>query len=355
MKRTTIPAVALAVAVPFASAHVVASAETLEGSVIPPGSIAQPAAPETSAAPEYTVEQYKLLVADAIGEMINEYREANGLPTLVMHSQYNDAATRWSEQMAADVPALGLDGAHRHSDNSTKWRSGENLAYNNSLRRAPERVSAEGWGTLAASFFDQWHESDTHNANMLNPSYQGMGVGIAFGPDGVIFATTQFFIDDTPVIGGNLKTDGTTAKAKQSGEAFYVPSGAREILHVPAPTRAFSDTKSYTVTPQMTVTTTRPDKTKESTAVTVQLDKASKAAGKRRGLDPRLASVAVPDTPTNTAPSSTAPAGDSKPATDSKPASKGSSTGAIVGIVIAVLAVIGVAAAWPEISKHLPQ
>lgn len=165
--------------------------------------------------------EYERVAAQAIVEMVNDYRQANGLAPLRTHAAFNQQAGNWSRNMAKN--------GYRHSPK--EWgRSAENIARNG--YHTPSTMTAEQWGVLAKQFFTQWRNSpDGHNQSMLDSQYQGIGVGIAFDSKGIAYATTMFFIEDTKLANGSYyPTDGMTRTALNSGQPFYRAAGAKQLV-----------------------------------------------------------------------------------------------------------------------------
>lgn len=117
--------------------------------------------------------------------LINAYRARHGLGAL-SPSPTLDAAALWmSEDMAASgdlshTDDQGRDPFQRMADfgYSMDTTAGENIACGNS--------SAQGT-------FTQWEDSPPHNANMLNASYQVIGIGRAASKTGCgWYWTTDF-------------------------------------------------------------------------------------------------------------------------------------------------------------------
>lgn len=200
---------------------------------------------------DYSVEDWERLTGQAVAEIINDYRRANGLHPLVVHDIYIDQATAWSDQMVADVPRMkspfevpkDTPNAFRHSDADAVGRAGENIAIRH-LGASPQNATREQWKNVPESLFTGWHNSPGHNRNMLNPRYQGMGLGITVRPNGEVWATTMFFHDRVETTSGSYyKRDRMTDQALRSGRAFYLPSGARETMRTPALRDNLRDTK----------------------------------------------------------------------------------------------------------------
>lgn len=78
----------------------------------------------------------------------------------------------------------GIDGSLPHiriSRAGMQWMSvGENIA------KFPDVVQAE------AAFMDEPRFEPNHRANILNPGFTHVGVGIARGPDGLLYITQEF-------------------------------------------------------------------------------------------------------------------------------------------------------------------
>lgn len=182
---------------------------------------------------DYSVQDWKRLASQSIEEMINEYREAHGLHPLTVHPVFTEQAEAWSEVMARDYDESGdLDAAFRHSNGEEWGRSGENIIFTYEPQRG-EDVNAwtrQTWESVPYYLFDGWRHSPGHNRNMLAPQMQRMGVGIATDSKGGIFATTMFFIEDTHSDDSFYPTDAMTRKALDSGEPFYLPAGATDLM-----------------------------------------------------------------------------------------------------------------------------
>lgn len=182
---------------------------------------------------DYSVKDWKRLAAQSIEEMINQYRIAHGLHPLTVHPVFTEQAEAWSAVMARDYDWTGdLDSSFRHS-NSKEWgRSGENIIFDYQSRRG-EDVNAwtrQTWESVPYMFFDRWRHSSGHNRNMLAPQMQRMAVGIEVDSTGGIFGTTMFFIEDAETSTGYYSADAMTRKALESGEPFYLPAGATELM-----------------------------------------------------------------------------------------------------------------------------
>ncbi|PAT14671.1 hypothetical protein CKJ84_07950 [Corynebacterium sp. NML 120412] len=182
---------------------------------------------------DYSVQDWKRLASQSIEEMINEYREAHGLHPLTVHPVFTEQAEAWSEVMAQDYDESGdLDVAFRHSDMDGWGHSGENIIfdYNSGRGKEVDTWTRQTWESVPYMFFDRWRHSPGHNRNMLAPHVQRMGVGIATDSKGGIFATTMFFIEDTHSDDSFYRTDAMTRKALESGEPFYLPAGATDLM-----------------------------------------------------------------------------------------------------------------------------
>ena len=194
---------------------------------------------------DYTLEDWKRLTGQAIAEMINEYREANGLHPLVTHEIYIEQAQAWSDQMAADTPVMGRKEAFRHSDADEYGRSGENIAARYPGIRGDR--TRKHWVGLPVALFEQWRNSPGHNRGMLDSTFEGMGLGITVDDSGNVFATTMFFNDDLDFEDGWYRDgDESTRRAQASGVPFYLPSGAREVMQADPITDPLTDTKGVT-------------------------------------------------------------------------------------------------------------
>lgn len=386
MSRTRFAALALAAALPFTAVQVVA-----------------PLAASQTAVTLDSTEERAALAAQAVEELINEYRVANGLHPLVTHEVYDAGALSWSKRMVADVPTRGLPmdypggdddrSAFRHSVMDDEGYSGENIAFYTGFKD-----TEADWKRAAETMFEVWRNSPEHNANMLRADVQGMGLGLERDERGIVWGTTWFFIDDSPVKSpdgklAKLKRDGVTGKAVSSGKAFYTPAGAKQRLGV-GDVKNPTDPKGYSISYLVGIGGT--DYTVLQSGGPTTLNKTINA---KRGMDPvvtgksatRAELPPVPTLPTPVGrpvpPEDKNPSGDQKPTDDQKPGrdqkpaddkkstepagnpvstttatpagEEGSSTtGIVIGVIVGLLAVVGAAVAAlpmaaPDLARQL--
>jgi hypothetical protein len=132
-----------------------------------PAAEARPAAPAAPA----------LLQLDLVTGFINEInllRSTLGLRTLTVSSQLSNVATRWAQQMAAEDRLY-------HNPNLTSQVSG--------WIRIGENV---GVGYDVLGLMNAFIGSPSHYANLVDPNYTHLGVGVASGPNGTIYTTHDF-------------------------------------------------------------------------------------------------------------------------------------------------------------------
>ncbi len=156
----------------------------------------------------------------AVLSLINNYRQANGLGSLSLNGELNAAADWMSNDMAAKdyfshTDSLGRDPFQRMADfgyGYNTWK-GENLVAG---------VDA------AQAAFDLWKGSPGHDANMLNPNFNVIGIARAYG-DGTTYGwywTTEF---------GGQGAPPPPPAPEPIPEAAPPPAPAPELISEPAP------------------------------------------------------------------------------------------------------------------------
>ena len=117
----------------------------------------------------------------------NDYRTASGVGGLAFDTSLQAVAQAWAVKMAADYAGgMTIDQAFRHNPNMTSqipagWQgAGENIALNS------------GYPAPYAKLMDQWKTSAPHNANMLNPKWTSMGVGVYTDASGITWGVQVF-------------------------------------------------------------------------------------------------------------------------------------------------------------------
>ncbi len=115
-------------------------------------------------------------------EAINAYRAQNGLSALVPDAELLRVARNWSAQMRAAGEIS--HNPNLRSDVKANWRKlGENV----------------GVGPTVADLHQAFIDSPAHRRNLLDPSFQRVGIGIVYDTDGTIFVTEQFMeLQPTP-------------------------------------------------------------------------------------------------------------------------------------------------------------
>lgn len=181
----------------------------------------------------YTVEQKQAIVAQAIEEMINDYRVKNGFHKLSVHPDLKDSAQNWSKVMARNSTYRNFEG-FTHSSRALRGEiTGENIvAFTTAGTKQGNDFTLQDLNAMAQQAFNAWENSPGHNDTMLDPTVQIMGIGLVFDK-GSVFASTEFnnerFIMDgysaPRGIGGSTfpQQEATMYKA-------YIPQGAKEKI-----------------------------------------------------------------------------------------------------------------------------
>jgi uncharacterized protein YkwD len=127
-------------------------------------------------------------------QLINQDRSA---PSCLDETKGRAHPLQWDARLAAAARAHSLEMAnngsfsHQGADGNppgerisrlgVQWRaSGENIA------KYPDVTEAE------AAFMDEPKFQPNHRANILNSAFTHVGVGIAKGPDGMLYITQEF-------------------------------------------------------------------------------------------------------------------------------------------------------------------
>ena len=139
--------------------------------------------------------------------LINQYRGQFGLGALQMSQTAGAAAEHHSVEMATANYF-----SHTLLNGLTWSQNMSNHGYTFNTYRG-ENIAAGNAG--AGATFEQWRNSPGHNANMLNPSYNTIGIGRAYGGSSTYkyYWTTNFggYRDAAAAICGQTAPTATTA------------------------------------------------------------------------------------------------------------------------------------------------
>ncbi len=124
-------------------------------------------------------------------EETNAYRVSNGLPPLTVNPLLEEMAHGLAVgEAAADTYGDGDTNGHIFQGHDMVWRAaqvgytwsylGENVAYN------------VGYSQPAQELMDQWWNSPPHKANILDPNFTEIGVGVAVGASGRTYGVVDF-------------------------------------------------------------------------------------------------------------------------------------------------------------------
>jgi uncharacterized protein YkwD len=127
--------------------------------------------------------------------LINAYRESNGLQAVF----YNGALTAAATWMAGDMAAGNYIG-HVSSDGRSPTQRMSAFGYPANSMYTGEDVGA-GYGT-AGAVLAGWQASSAHNAVLLNPNYNAIGVGLVHNPSS---AYKLYWVADFGGPGGTRK------------------------------------------------------------------------------------------------------------------------------------------------------
>jgi hypothetical protein len=109
-------------------------------------------------------------LAEQVVALVNQRRAEAGLHPLRVNAQLQQAAQRYAQYMA-DTNTF----SHTGSDGSTPYSRMAAAGYRGTMMG--ENI-ARGFGS-ASSVMDAWMNSSGHRANILNPGYTELGVGVA--------------------------------------------------------------------------------------------------------------------------------------------------------------------------------
>ncbi|MEV4433176.1 CAP domain-containing protein [Streptomyces sp. NPDC049585] len=142
------------------------------------GSLAWSSPAQAAAARAGSVESLRQQVVD----LVNVQRRAAGCSPVRLNAQLTAAAQKHADDMArrhyfSHTAPDGTDPGKRISAAGYRWASyGENIAYG---QKTP------------ASVMNAWMDSEGHRENILNCSFEEIGVGVSTAPDGPLW--TQDF------------------------------------------------------------------------------------------------------------------------------------------------------------------
>ena len=122
--------------------------------------------------------------------LINPDRVAAGLQPLAVHPALVASGRAWAAKMLTASIALGGDGCLISHNPDLR------TAVAASWRKLGENV---GCGDVDAAFLHQkFMQSPAHRANIMDPQYDSVGIGLAMGDGGVMFVTEQFMDVEEP-------------------------------------------------------------------------------------------------------------------------------------------------------------
>jgi uncharacterized protein YkwD len=121
--------------------------------------------------------------AAQVVQLVNQQRAAAGCAPMTVNAQLTTAAQLHSQDQAARTTM-----SHVGGDGSTFDQRILRTGY-----RADAMAENVAFGyPTAAAVMDGWMNSPGHRANILNCALKGIGVGVATGPDGLLYWTQDF-------------------------------------------------------------------------------------------------------------------------------------------------------------------
>lgn len=136
----------------------------------PPDQQTPPAGESTSSSPAASLDAVEAEVLD----LINAHRQENGLAPLANASTLNISSHNHSQDMAENGYF-----SHTSLDGSSPFDRMRDAGY--SCGTMGENIAAGQ--TSAQQVFEGWMNSPGHNANMLNPNFEAVGIGLVSAPD----------------------------------------------------------------------------------------------------------------------------------------------------------------------------
>ncbi len=135
-------------------------------------------APAAETAPPTPAQPAPAGLAGSVLDATNRDRAANGLAPLAWNGQLAGVAQSWANWMAQH-------GSLTHQDmNAILSRTG--------FATVGENILYGPVDFTAADMESAWMNSPPHRANILDPSFTAAGVGLAVGPDGLLWACVDF-------------------------------------------------------------------------------------------------------------------------------------------------------------------